>query len=140
MSATLGAGEGGMEGQATPFFIFIILSTPPARQGCLFMGHICWLAGDMSLVRKNAWESPRSQESRAHSFRLAFTLAQMVLWLSPPTCDLSPISCQLRAHRGGHAAHLEIPATPFAHPDLVDSSSLYTAHVYAFYLNRPCSL
>lgn len=60
---------GGTEGQGTTFFIFIILSTPPARQGCLFMGHICWLAGDMSLVRKNAWESPRSQESRAHSFR-----------------------------------------------------------------------
>lgn len=83
-----------MEGQATTFFIFIILSTPPARQGCLFMGRICWLAGDMSLVRKNAWESPRSQESRAHSFRLAFTLAQMLLWLSPPTCDLSLLSCQ----------------------------------------------
>lgn len=89
-----------MEGQGTTFFIFIILSTPPARQGCLFMGHICWLAGDMSLVRKNAWESPRSQESRAHSFRLAFTLTLMVLQLSPPTCNLSPLPCQPLAPEG----------------------------------------
>lgn len=51
VSAALGAGEGDPEGRATTFFIFIILPTPPALRGCLFMGHICWLAGDMSLVR-----------------------------------------------------------------------------------------
>lgn len=42
---------GDMEGQVTTLFIFVIPPTSLAPRGCLFMGHICWLAGDTSLVR-----------------------------------------------------------------------------------------
>lgn len=77
-----------------PFSSYLLFSPhqTPALQGCLFMGHICWLAGDMSLVRRNAWESPRSQENGTHSIGPAFSFslcAENPSGLSQPTCNLS---------------------------------------------------
>lgn len=57
------------------YLLFAPAPHPLAPQESLFMDHICWLAGDTSLVGKDVWESLRTQESRAHS------LAPVFWWL-----------------------------------------------------------
>lgn len=101
MSAALGAGKGDPEGQATTFFIFIILPTPqPCGDVYSWATSAGWQATSLLL---ECLESPRSQENGTHSLGPASSLCSHPLLAFEPTCNLSPPHCP--------AASLYLPPT-----------------------------
>lgn len=88
-----------------PLSSYLLFPPPPAPRGCLFMGHICWLAGDMSLVRMpGVPKEPGKWGTFLRTRLFACSPRSLAFW--PPIWSLSPPTARLPALYLAHTSHL----------------------------------